>query len=131
MATDGTGRFGVLLQRHRTDAALSQEELAERAGVSRRGIADLERGARRSPHPATVRQLADALKLNDADRAALIAAGHRGDKAAARRDASPQAVLEVEPEPDDKNRLHIAVQPVPGEGAVRSQHNLPIMLGSF
>jgi hypothetical protein len=32
---------------------LSQEALAAQAGLSRRGISDLERGARRAPHPAT------------------------------------------------------------------------------
>jgi transcriptional regulator with XRE-family HTH domain len=55
---------GALLQRHRVAAGLSQEALAERAGLSRRGISDLERGKRRVPHPATARRLADALKLD-------------------------------------------------------------------
>jgi transcriptional regulator with XRE-family HTH domain len=71
MAT--TRPFGVLLQQHRLAAGLSQEELAERAGLSRRGISDLERGARRSPHPATARRLAEALDLADPERAALLA----------------------------------------------------------
>lgn len=65
------GPFGALLRKHRAAAGYSQEELAERAGVSRRGIADLERGARRLPHPATVRRLADALDLSPNERAAL------------------------------------------------------------
>ena len=51
--------FGVALRRLRTAAGLSQEELAERAGVSARGISDLERGARRMPHLGTVRLLAE------------------------------------------------------------------------
>ena len=38
--------FGELLRRQRVAAALTQEELGERAGLSRRGIADLESGAR-------------------------------------------------------------------------------------
>jgi transcriptional regulator with XRE-family HTH domain len=41
------------LRRYRVLAGLSQEALAERAGLSRRGIADLERGARRFPYPDT------------------------------------------------------------------------------
>ena len=53
--------FGTLLRRHRLSAGLSQEQLAERAGLSRRGIADLERGARRSPYPDTIERLAVAL----------------------------------------------------------------------
>ena len=54
--------FGAVLRRLRTAAALSQVALAERAGLSPRGISDLERGARRTPHPATVGMLADALE---------------------------------------------------------------------
>src|SRR5579859_7175966 len=113
MATsDDTGWFGVLLQRHRTAAALSQEELAERVGVSRRAVADLERGARRAPHPATVRQLADALKLNDADRAAFIAACHHGDTTPLRRDAAARAVPPVKGVPDGQEPFAAAAQPV-------------------
>jgi hypothetical protein len=41
-ATAGPGPFGTLLQRYRAAAGLSQEELAEWAGLSRRGISDLE-----------------------------------------------------------------------------------------
>jgi transcriptional regulator with XRE-family HTH domain len=41
--------FGALLRRWRQAAGLTQEELAERAGLSRRGINDLERGARLIP----------------------------------------------------------------------------------
>jgi predicted ATPase/transcriptional regulator with XRE-family HTH domain len=66
--------FGDLLRRLRTAAALSQEDLAERAGLSRHGISDLERGARHAPRLETVRMLADALALAEGDRAALLAA---------------------------------------------------------
>ena len=64
--------FGDLLRRLRTAAALSQEELAERAGLSRHGISDLERGARHAPRLETVRMLADALALGG-DRPAGVA----------------------------------------------------------
>src|SRR5688572_33091522 len=66
--------FGDLLRQARTAAALSQEELAERAGLSTRGISALERGIRRAPRLATVRMLADALALDEAGRAALLTA---------------------------------------------------------
>ena len=66
--------FGVLLRRHRLSAGLSQVELAGRAGLSRRGIADLERGARRSPYPRTVRLLAEALALGAPESAEFVAA---------------------------------------------------------
>ena len=66
--------FGELLRRNRLAAGLSQEALAGLAGMSARGIADLERGARRWPYPATVRRLAEALGLSKEDWAALQAA---------------------------------------------------------
>jgi len=69
--------FGELLRRHRLAAALSQEDLAERAGLSERGISNLERGVRRSPRLTTVALLADALTLSQDDRAAFIAAARR------------------------------------------------------
>src|SRR5215212_10581026 len=75
---NGTTAFGDLLRRFRSAAALSQEDLAERAGLSRHGISDLERGARRVPHLETVRMLADALALSDSDRTALVAAARPG-----------------------------------------------------
>ncbi len=74
MGNGGTSDFGELLRRHRIAAALSQEELAEKAGLSARGVSDLERGARTAPRLETVRLLADALGLEDHERAALIAA---------------------------------------------------------
>ncbi|MBV9322502.1 MAG: helix-turn-helix transcriptional regulator [Chloroflexi bacterium] len=49
--------LGVLLTQHRAAAGLSQEALAERAGLGRRAVSDLERGARRHPYPSTVRLL--------------------------------------------------------------------------
>jgi predicted ATPase/transcriptional regulator with XRE-family HTH domain len=70
--------FAALLRRHRVATGLSQEALAERAGLSARGVSDLERGARRAPYRETVRLLADALQLSDADHMALEAAVDRG-----------------------------------------------------
>ena len=54
-ATPGAGAFAALLRDHRLVAGLTQEELAERTGLSRRGISDLERGARRMPYGNTIR----------------------------------------------------------------------------
>src|SRR5215204_7827190 len=66
--------FAALLRRHRVATGLSQEALAERAGLSVRAISDLERGAHRAPRLETVRMLADALALSNSDRTALLAA---------------------------------------------------------
>ena len=65
--------FGEQLRRLRERAGLTQEELAERAGLTGKGVGALERGVRRHPYPHTVRALADALELSAAERAALIA----------------------------------------------------------
>ncbi len=55
--------FGDLLRHYRKRAGLTQEELAEQAGLSARAISDLERGVNRTPRPYTSRQLAEALHL--------------------------------------------------------------------
>jgi non-specific serine/threonine protein kinase len=68
--------FGHLLQEFRAAAGLTQQELAELADLSSRGISDLERGARRSPRPVTVRQLAAALQLDQDEHTALTAAAN-------------------------------------------------------
>jgi predicted ATPase/transcriptional regulator with XRE-family HTH domain len=69
-----TPAFAELLRNHRIAAALSQEALAERAGLSVRAISDLERGVKSHPYLETVRLLADALNLTLPQRAALAAA---------------------------------------------------------
>jgi predicted ATPase/DNA-binding XRE family transcriptional regulator len=69
--------FGDLLRRHRRARELSQEALAERAGVSARAISDLERGARAHPYRGTAARLADALNLAGSERAALLATARR------------------------------------------------------
>ncbi len=74
MGSSEAGAFGALLRRYRQTAALSQEALAERAGLSRVAISALERGSRRAPYLATVELLAGALGLDPAARAALLAA---------------------------------------------------------
>ncbi|HEV2461910.1 MAG TPA: helix-turn-helix domain-containing protein [Ktedonobacterales bacterium] len=66
--------FGPLLRRYREAAGLTQEKLAARAGLSARGISDLERGRRQTPRLETVRLLAEALALPPRQRAFLEAA---------------------------------------------------------
>jgi transcriptional regulator with XRE-family HTH domain len=76
-AGEGRSPFGQLLREFRIAARLSQEALAERAGLSTGGISVLERGARLAPHRDTVSLLAQALELPAADRARLQAATAR------------------------------------------------------
>ena len=69
--------FGTLLRRYRLAAGLTQEALAERAGVSLDGISALERGYRRSPQRDTLALLAGALALSDEQGRAFEAAAAR------------------------------------------------------
>lgn len=64
---------GLWLRGQRVSAGLTQEELAERSGVSVRTIADLERGRTRRPYPSSVRALTSALGLPDETGAELVA----------------------------------------------------------
>ena len=70
----GEASFGGLLRELRAAAGLTQEELAERAGLSPNAIGALERGQRRRPYPHTVRALADALGLGKEGLAPLLSA---------------------------------------------------------
>jgi predicted ATPase/DNA-binding CsgD family transcriptional regulator/DNA-binding XRE family transcriptional regulator len=74
MGTRAAGSaFGEHLRRYREAAGLTQEELAERAGLTGKAISALERGERRRPYPQTIRALAAALGLGDAERGTLLA----------------------------------------------------------
>lgn len=85
MATEPPSAFGDVLRRVRIAAGLTQEALAERAGLSVRGISDLERGVNRTPRKDTVALLAEALQPAGDDRAAFAAAaGGRGPRAVPR-----------------------------------------------
>jgi transcriptional regulator with XRE-family HTH domain len=69
--------FGKLLRRYRLAARLSQERLAERAGISVRGLSDLERGRSRAPRLETLALLGEALGLEGTAHQALgTAAGY-------------------------------------------------------
>jgi predicted ATPase/DNA-binding CsgD family transcriptional regulator len=74
MALVDSSSLGVLLRQWRRAASLTQEELAERAGMSVETISALERGISRSPYRATIASLADALELDEAGRAHLLEA---------------------------------------------------------
>ncbi len=67
-----------MLRRLRMSTGLSQERLAERSGISANGIAALEAGRRETPRLNTVGLLADALRLEDAQRSELMVAATNG-----------------------------------------------------
>jgi predicted ATPase/transcriptional regulator with XRE-family HTH domain len=83
---EGEFPFGQELRAQRRAAGLSQDALAERAGISADAIAALERGRRRRPRPYTLRALSDALRLGAAAAARL--------QAMLERDLAPAALPE-------------------------------------
>ena len=106
--------FAGLLRQLRSEAKLTQEDLAEAAGVSTRSVSDLERGINRTARKDTAGLLADALSLTGQPRVLFIAAA-RGrapaeDVLAAIRGQAAEGIE--------------AVQPV-------ARHNLPAPLTSF
>ncbi|MFI9048160.1 helix-turn-helix domain-containing protein [Streptomyces sp. NPDC053427] len=72
-----TSEFSALLKQRRREAQMTQEALAERAGVGVRTIRGLETGERADPRVTTVRLLADALGLSPEEREGLLAAAVR------------------------------------------------------
>jgi predicted ATPase/transcriptional regulator with XRE-family HTH domain len=100
--------FGTLLRDFRLAAGLSQETLAERAGMSAGGISFLERGVCRAPYRDTVALLAAGLDLSPENRRLLEAAAARAPQPRKRQGSPPS-------EPLDES----------------AAHNLPIELTSF
>src|SRR5215468_2704282 len=85
--------FAGLLRQLRAEARLTQEELAEAAGLSPRSVSDLERGINRTARKETAVLLAGALGLPGAVAQLFVAAargrGAAAEVLAARDSASP------------------------------------------
>jgi transcriptional regulator with XRE-family HTH domain/tetratricopeptide (TPR) repeat protein len=94
-AHPGQARLGEWLRQQRVASGLTQEDLAERSGVSVRAIADLERGRTRRPYPSSVRALVRALGLPDTAGADLIARYRAVSDAAGRAEHDGDAALET------------------------------------
>jgi len=89
--------FAGVLRGLRARAGLTQEQLAEAAGLSPRTVSDLERGLASTPHRDTVRLLADALRLGGWARVEFEAAA-RGRVAPGRaRGGGPAAATRTLP----------------------------------
>jgi transcriptional regulator with XRE-family HTH domain len=84
--------FAARLRRHRLAAGLTQEALAERAGMSARGIQNLEGGVTR-PARDSARRLAAALDLTSEAVAPFLAAPRRAAGAKAGADRRREARL--------------------------------------
>ncbi len=75
LTEDRGDSFGARLRRAREAAGLTQEDLADRAGLSLTTIVALERGEHRSPRQATISALVDALGLTGFERTAVTPEG--------------------------------------------------------
>jgi tetratricopeptide (TPR) repeat protein/transcriptional regulator with XRE-family HTH domain len=93
----GTGSFGELLRRYRLASGLSQEELAQRAGLSVRALANMERGRTRRPYKRSVRLLAKAMTLSEPQRLQLS----RAARLVAGDTFTPSPALTADPAPPD------------------------------
>jgi predicted ATPase/transcriptional regulator with XRE-family HTH domain len=113
-ASDPSAGFGQALRDYRRAAGLTQEELAERAGVSPRSISGFERGTTHIPRRDTIALLIRALGLVGADRDSLQALVDR------RRTVRPVGAAPPQAPPDQVN--HALERPM---------HNLPRSLNSF
>lgn len=97
-----TNEFSALLRRLRQQAGITQEALAERAGVGVRTVRGLETGERADPRVTTVRLLADALELEPREREQLLgAAVGRAVDAVDTELAKPPEAAEPTPVPDE------------------------------
>jgi transcriptional regulator with XRE-family HTH domain len=103
--------FAGLLRQFRAEARLTQEELAEAAGLSPRSVSDLERGINRTARKDTAVLLADALSLTGQMRVLFVAA--------ARGRAPAAEVLAARPDGTD------------GGSAAAATRSLPRDIGSF
>ena len=80
MPDQSAPHFGGLLRQLRTQAQLTQQELARAASLSTRTVSDLERGINRTARLATAELLAEALDLAGQERVLFVAAA-RGQRA--------------------------------------------------
>ncbi len=102
--------FGALLRQRRLAAGLTQEALAERAGLGVRSIQGLERGQNR-PQRDTAERLATALDLDAASRARFLVA--------------------ATPLPRDRSSAAYEATARPPVAAESARTNLPAALTSF
>src|SRR5690348_9694168 len=100
--------FGSLLRSYRRIAGITQEELAERAGVSADTISNLERGVAHVPHKETVHLLVEALSLTPQERDDLVAAAH------AMRATSPTIGVSPDAPATPQNRVPLPPTPLIG-----------------
>ena len=126
--------FAGVLRKLRTDARLTQEELAAAAGLSLRAVSDLERSVVTTPHKDTVRLLADALHLigparaefEAAARGRVVPAGTGAGGAAAATRTLPRDIASFTGRHEELREL---VEAAAGTGGTVSIHAIGGMAG--
>jgi predicted ATPase/transcriptional regulator with XRE-family HTH domain len=101
--------FADLLRRRRA-TGLTQEALAERAGISTRAVSDLERGLHAVPRRDTLVLLGDALQLVGDERITFLASARR----------VPRPRLTQPTRPEQESALPIPLTPLIGRHAERA-----------
>ncbi len=109
--------FATLLRRYRLAAGLTQEELAERARLSRRSIAAMEQGAAHTPRRESLELLAAALALAGDERAAFLTAGRRAGTGGSGDHGALSAARDAVPFVGRAGVLALVERHVGGEGA--------------
>ncbi|HEU0025661.1 MAG TPA: tetratricopeptide repeat protein [Ktedonobacterales bacterium] len=97
MGTSDNPEFASLLRGHRRRALLTQEKLAERAGISPAAISLLERGLTQAPQLGTVRLLSAALNLTPEEDVAFVAAAQGASHAPVETRANASHTVAVAP----------------------------------
>src|SRR5215470_10952996 len=145
MAEQAALRFAGLLRQLRAEAGLTQEELAEAAGLSPRSVSDLERGINRTARKDTAVLLSGALGLAEPVRGLFVAAargqGPAAEVLAAVRAAAPGAAAAAATRTLPRNtvsftgrgrelaRLLEALAPTAANGVVLGIHAIDGMAG--
>jgi predicted ATPase/transcriptional regulator with XRE-family HTH domain len=113
MSNSTSVHLSDLIRRYRSLEGLSQEQLAERSGLSTRQISDLERGLRTMPRLETIRLLADGLQLGEQDRAGLLLAARPGIQAISARLATTARAAGADSPADGDRRAALPIPPTP------------------
>ena len=137
--------FASLLRQLRVQAGLTQEQLAEAARISTRGVSDLERGVTRTAHNDTARLLAVALGLDQSvgerfvaaargrvpaeEVLAVRAAAEPGSFSAAATRALPRDIASFTGRQAELARLLASVEDLAASGGVVGIHAIDGMAG--
>ena len=110
-----------LIRSRRASARLTQEELAEKAGISVRTISDIERGLRRFVYRDTAERLAEALEVGSAEKDDFLSVARgRAEVSQSGLHSGPRGLSPV------RNRV-----PIPPTPLIGREREMEMLLGTF